>query len=117
MQHLVRLVAAIAVLAPGAIITQTFAQSSPSKPLRAVIPFAAGSFTDVLPRVVFEQVGKQLGQTIVVENRTGAGGTIGTAAVARAEPDGYSLLATSSAHTITPAIYPKLNYDTGRDLT
>jgi len=53
----------------------------------------------------------------VVENRTGAGGTIGTAAVARADPDGYTLLATSSAHTITPAIYPKLSYDTGRDLS
>jgi tripartite-type tricarboxylate transporter receptor subunit TctC len=104
-----------------AIVTAAFsiatAQTWPSKPIRVVIPFAAGSFTDVLPRVVFDQVGKQLGQTVIVENRAGAGGTIGTAAVVRAEPDGYTLLATSSAHTITPAIYPNLNYDTARDLS
>jgi len=101
-----------------AVFTQAAAaQTWPVKPVRVIIPFAAGSFTDVLPRVVFDQVGKQLGQTFVVENRTGAGGTIGTAAVARADPDGYTLLATSSAHTITPAIYPKLSYDTGRDLS
>ncbi len=108
-------------LAAIAIVTTAFsiasAQTWPSKPIRVVIPFAAGSFTDVLPRVVFDQVGKQLGQTVIVENRTGAGGTIGTAAVVRAEPDGYTLLATSSAHTITPAIYPNLNYDTARDLS
>ena len=71
----------------------------------------------MLPRVVFDQVGKQLGQTIVVENRTGAGGTIGVAAVVRADPDGYTILANSSAHTIAPAIYPNLAYDTARDLT
>src|SRR5262245_16702432 len=93
------------------------AQSWPAKPIRAVIPFAAGSLTDVLPRVVFDQVGKQLGQTIVVENRTGAGGTIGVTAVVRAEPDGHTILANSSAHTIAPAIYPNLAYDTGRDLS
>ena len=93
------------------------AQTWPTKPIRAVIPFAAGSLTDVLPRVVFDQVGRQLGQTIVVENRTGAGGTIGVAAVAKADPDGHTILANSSAHTIAPAIYPNLAYDTARDLT
>jgi tripartite-type tricarboxylate transporter receptor subunit TctC len=93
------------------------AQTWPSKPIRAVIPFAAGSFTDVLPRVVFDPVGKQIGQTIVVENRTGAGGTIGVAAVVRADPDGHTILANSSAHTIAPAIYPNLTYDTARDLS
>jgi tripartite-type tricarboxylate transporter receptor subunit TctC len=93
------------------------AQTWPTKTIRAIIPFAAGSFTDVLPRVVFDQVGKQLGQTIIVENRTGAGGTIGTAAVVKADPDGYTLLANSSAHTIAPAIYPNLSYDTARDLS
>ena len=93
------------------------AQTWPTKPIRAVIPFAAGSLTDVLPRVVFDHAGKQLGQTIVVENRTGAGGTIGVAAVVRAEPDGHTILANSSAHTIAPAIYPNLSYDTARDLT
>jgi tripartite-type tricarboxylate transporter receptor subunit TctC len=93
------------------------AQTWPSKPIRAVIPFAAGSFTDVLPRVVFDHVGRQLKQTIVVENRTGAGGTIGVAAVVRADPDGHTILANSSAHTIAPAIYPNLAYDTARDLS
>jgi tripartite-type tricarboxylate transporter receptor subunit TctC len=93
------------------------AQSWPAKPIRAIVPFAAGSLTDVVPRVVFDQVGSQLGQTIVVENRGGAGGTIGTGAVAKADPDGYTLLANSSAHTIAPAIYPNLTYDTARDLT
>jgi tripartite-type tricarboxylate transporter receptor subunit TctC len=106
-------VTTIAVLAPSLAVAQTW----PSKPIRAVIPFAAGSLTDVLPRVVFDHVSRQIGQTIVVENRTGAGGTIGVAAVARAEPDGYTILANSSAHTIAPAIYPNLSYDTARDLT
>src|SRR5262249_62015735 len=70
----------------------------------------------VLPRVVLDQAATQVKQPIVVENRGGAGGTIGTGAVAKAEPDGYTLLTTSSAHTITPAIYPNLPYDTARDL-
>ena len=114
MKHMAWIVAATALAAHAHVAS---AQTWPSKPIRAVIPFAAGSLTDVLPRVVFDHVGKQLGQTIVVENRTGAGGTIGVAAVARAEPDGHTILANSSAHTIAPAIYPNLSYDTARDLT
>ena len=108
------------ILAATALAAYTHAASAqtwPSKPIRAVIPFAAGSLTDVLPRVVFDHVGRQLGQTIVVENRTGAGGTIGVAAVAKADPDGHTILANSSAHAIAPAIYPNLPYDTARDLT
>jgi len=93
------------------------AQAWPSKPIRVIVPFAAGSFTDVLPRVVLDQASTRVKQPIVVENRGGAGGTIGTGAVAKAEPDGYTLLATSSAHTITPAIYPNLPYDTANDLS
>lgn len=87
----------------------------PTKPIRAVIPFGPGSATDIVPRIVFDQVGKDLGQQIVVENRGGAGGTIGEAQVAKSDPDGYTLLATSSAHTIAPALYSKLSYDTKRD--
>lgn len=98
-------------------VASASAQTWPTKPIRAVVPFAAGSLTDVVPRVVFDQVGKQLGQTIVVENRGGAGGTIGVGVVVRADPDGHTLLANSSAHTIAPAIYPNLAYDTARDLT
>lgn len=91
------------------------ADTYPTKPIRAIIPFGAGSATDIIPRIVFEQLSKQVGQPIIVENRGGAGGTIGSLAVAKADPDGYTLLVTSSAHTITPALYPNLTYDVGRD--
>ena len=91
------------------------AQSWPNKPIRAIIPFGAGSATDVVPRIVLEQLSAQLGQPIVVENRGGAGGTIGSAMVAKADPDGYTILVNSSAHTITPSIYPNLSYDVIRD--
>lgn len=89
----------------------------PAKPIRMMIPFGAGSATDVIPRIVFDRLGAQLGQQIVVENRGGAGGTIGEAMVAKADPDGYTLLTTSSAHTIAPALYPHLSYDVARDFT
>src|SRR5919197_6650986 len=91
------------------------AQSWPARPIRVVIPFTAGSTIDIVARIVFEPLGQQLGQTLVIENRGGAGGTVGTAAVARAEPDGYTLLAHSSAHVTTPAIYPNASYDTAND--
>lgn len=96
-------------------VSAALGDSYPSKPIRAIIPFGAGSATDVIPRLVFDQLSSQLGQPIIVENRGGAGGTIGSAAVAKADPDGYTLLVNSSAHTITPAIYPNLNYDAGQD--
>ncbi len=91
------------------------AQSWPARPIRVLIPFGAGSATDLIPRTVFEQLSPQLGQPIVVENRVGAGGTIAVGTVARAEPDGYTLLAHSNAHTISPAIYSKLSYDPAED--
>lgn len=91
------------------------AQGWPAKPLRAIVPVGAGSSTDIVHRIVLEQLSEQLGQPIVVENRLGAGGTIGTAAVAKAQPDGYTLLANGSAHTIAPALYKNLPYDPVRD--
>lgn len=91
------------------------AQAWPTKPLRAIVPVGAGSSTDIVHRIVLEQVSEQLGQAIVVENRVGAGGTIGTAVVAKAQPDGYTLLAIGSALTITPALYKNLSYDPVRD--
>jgi tripartite-type tricarboxylate transporter receptor subunit TctC len=91
--------------------SQASAQSWPSRPIKVIIPFGAGSATDVVPRIVFDQLSPQLGQPIVVENRTGAGGTLGTAAVAKAEPDGYTLLAHSNAFSVSPAIYSNLSYD------
>ena len=94
---------------------EAVAQAWPSKPIRAIIAFAAGSATDVIPRVVFEPLSAQLGQPIVVENRGGAGTTIAGGMVAKAEPDGYTLLATSSAHTLVPTVYPRAPYDTAAD--
>jgi tripartite-type tricarboxylate transporter receptor subunit TctC len=91
------------------------AQTWPSKPIRAVVPFAAGSATDIVPRVVLDPLSAQIGQPIVVENRGGAGTTIGSAVVAKAEPDGYTVLATSSAHTLVPTVYPNASYDTASD--
>jgi tripartite-type tricarboxylate transporter receptor subunit TctC len=92
-----------------------WADTYPSKTIRVIIPFGPGSATDVIPRIVFDQLSRQFGQAIVVENRGGAGGTIGSMAVAKADPDGYTLLVNSSAHTITPAIYQNLPYDVTND--
>jgi tripartite-type tricarboxylate transporter receptor subunit TctC len=88
----------------------------PTHLIKATIPFGAGSATDVVPRLVFDRLGAELGQPIVVENRTGAGGTLGTAQVAKAAPDGYSVLAHSSALTIAPAIFANLTFDATKDL-
>src|ERR1700743_866372 len=93
------------------------AETWPSRLIKATIPFGAGRATDVVPRVVFEQLAAELGQSIVVQNRPGAGGTVGTAFVAKAEPDGYTVLAHSSALTIAPAIFPDLTFDARRDLS
>ena len=92
------------------------AETWPSRLIKATIPFGAGSATDVVPRLVFDRLSAELGQSIVVENRPGAGGTLGTAMVARADPDGYSVLAHSSALTIAPAIFPDLSFDARTDL-
>ena len=91
------------------------AETWPSKSIRAIVPFAAGSTTDIIPRVVFNQLSTSLGQSIVVENRAGAGGTIGSGFVATSEPDGYTLLAHGSALTISPALYSNLSFDPMRD--
>ena len=91
------------------------AQAWPAKSVHVVIPIAPGSVTDLVPRLVMEQMAEQMGQSVVFENRPGAGMTLGAAAVAKAAPDGYTVLATSSAHTIAPALYPNLNYQPARD--
>jgi tripartite-type tricarboxylate transporter receptor subunit TctC len=93
-----------------------WAQAWPTKPIRAILPVAPGTGVDTVTRLVFHQLSLQLGQQIVIENRGGAGGTIGVAAVAKADPDGYTILAHSSSHTIAPAIYANLPYDPARDL-
>jgi tripartite-type tricarboxylate transporter receptor subunit TctC len=83
--------------------------------LTAVVPVGAGSTTDIIPRIVFEQLSSQLGQNIIVENRAGAGTTIGAAYVAKSAPDGYTMLVNSSAHAISPSLYPNLSYHPARD--
>ena len=88
----------------------------PSKPIRAVVPFAAGAATDIVARAVLEQVSRQLGQPIIIDNKPGAGGTIGSSVVAHAEPDGYTLLVHSNTYTVTPATYKNLNYDPVKDM-
>jgi tripartite-type tricarboxylate transporter receptor subunit TctC len=92
------------------------ADTWPSKPVKAVVPFGAGSATDIIPRIVFEQLQSQLGQTIVVENRGGAGGTIGALQVVKSDPDGYTWLVHSSAHTVAPALYSNLPFKAETDL-
>lgn len=106
------LVAGVVLLAAGA-----QAEVWPSRLIKATIPFGAGSAADVVPRLVFDRLAAKLGQAIVVENRPGAGGTIGTATVVKADADGYSILAQSSALTISPAIYPDLSFDITKDLS
>lgn len=97
--------------------TQSFAQSWPSKPIRVIVPYSPGSATDLIPRTIFAKVQEQLGQPIIVENRPGASSTIGTAAVAKAEPDGYTILVASSAYTIVPSTVANLPYDPLHDLS
>jgi tripartite-type tricarboxylate transporter receptor subunit TctC len=95
---------------------QTPAPAWPAaQPIKVIIPFTAGSATDVIARTVFEQVGSQIGQTFVIDNRVGASGTLGANAVAKADPDGYTLLVNSSSHTVTPSTFGNLPYDTEKD--
>ena len=91
------------------------AQTWPAKLIKAIVPAGAGSAVDLIPRTVFEPLSAQLGVPIVVENRAGAGNIIGANAVARSEPDGYTILANSSAHTITPWAFASVPYDTEKD--
>jgi len=93
------------------------AQEWPTKAVRIIVPFTPGSGTDIMARTVSAQLSSQLGHPIVIENRPGAGGTIGGALVAKAAPDGYTLLVHSSSYTVTPSTYQNLSYDTLRDLT
>ncbi len=100
-----------------ALASPVAAQVWPFKPIRAFIPFAAGSAADVIPRAVFDQIGPVIGHPIIVENRGGAGGALGVGEVVRAPPDGYTILADSSALSVAPWIVPDLPYDTEKDLS
>ena len=87
----------------------------PDHPVRFLVPYPPGGGTDVIARIVQQKFGQLLGQPIVIENRGGAGGSVGTEVVAKAPPDGYTVLFTLSSHTINPAIFPKMAFDTVRD--
>ncbi|GAC1390082.1 MAG: tripartite tricarboxylate transporter substrate binding protein [Variovorax sp.] len=107
-------IALVALVAASAACAQA---AYPTKPIRFIVPFTAGSGTDTIARAVADTMSKGLGQTIIVDNRPGAGGTIAAAMVAKGEADGYTVLIHSSGHALNPAIYPNLTYDTLRDLT
>jgi len=92
------------------------AENWPARMIKATIPFGAGSAADVVPRLLFDRLAIELGQPIVIENRAGAGGTLGSGLVAKADPDGYSILSNSNALVIAPAIFPNLAFDPVRDL-
>jgi tripartite-type tricarboxylate transporter receptor subunit TctC len=87
------------------------AESYPSRPIRVIVPFTAGGGTDIVARTIMPKVGDALGGTIVIENRGGAGGVVGTATVAGASPDGYTLGLVSAGHAVNPSLYKKLPYD------
>jgi tripartite-type tricarboxylate transporter receptor subunit TctC len=106
-----------AALATPALPRLAQAQSWPERSIRATVPFSAGSSLDIVGRIVLDPLSSQLGQPIVVENRGGAGGTIGSAMVAKAEPDGYTILINASAHSSAPAAYPNIPYDPARDFS
>src|SRR3954464_14222282 len=89
----------------------------PTKPVNLIVPYPPGGGTDVIARIVQEPLAKQLGQPVLIENRGGAGGSIGTAVAAKSAPDGHTLLFTLSSHTINPAIYHSLPFDTERDFS
>ena len=92
------------------------AQAWPAKSVRLVVPFPPGGSTDIVARIVAQKLGERLGQSMVIENRGGAGGTLGAAQVAKAAPDGYTLLvASTSTHVVAPGVYPKLEYDPVKD--
>ena len=92
-------------------------QDWPTRQIKLIVPFTPGSATDIVGRAVFDQIGRDAGQTVVVENRGGGGTTIGSAAVAKADPDGYTLLVNSTSHVVVATTFPKLPYNVAEDFT
>src|SRR3954469_4007705 len=109
-----------AAAAAGATGVVPFAQAQgaawPTKPVMMIVPFPAGGGTDAFARTLAAQFAKQTGKQLVIDNRGGAGGTVGATLAARAAPDGYNVFMGAVHHTIAPSIYPKLDYDLQKDL-
>jgi tripartite-type tricarboxylate transporter receptor subunit TctC len=108
-------IGSVLVVAMTAVALQAAAQEYPARPVRAIIAFPPGSGTDVIGRIVTQKVSEYWGQQVVADNRGGAGGSIASAIVAKALPDGYTLLINSNAHAVNPSFYAKLPYDTLKD--
>jgi len=106
---------ALAVAVSAAITVPATAQTYPSKSIRLVVPYPPGGGTDIIARIVGQRLTENLGQQIIIDNRGGAGGTIGTDIVAKSPADGYTILMAPTSHVINPSIYSKLPYDTTRD--
>ena len=119
MRHFVRQLCRVALLSCflGVTASAALAQAYPNKPIKLIVPFAPGGFTDVVARILGQKLSVSLGQPFVIENKAGAGSTIGTDFVAKAAPDGYTLVMVSTTHVISPAIYPKLPYDPIKSFT
>ncbi len=106
---------ALAAIALVTSLPATAQQGYPNKAIRVIVPFAAGSTTDIIARAITDKMSASMGQPIVVDNRGGASGTIGQAAVATAAPDGYTIMIHSSSHTVSPSTFAKLSFDTVND--
>lgn len=112
------LVSRIAIcLSSALMIGAVQAQSWPTKPIKFIVPYPPGGGTDVIARIVQEPLAKELGQQVIIDNRGGAGGSIGSALAAQSPSDGYTVLFTLSSHTINPSFYPRLPFDTERDFS
>ena len=113
---MIRVVIAAAYFSLAAFAPSSAAQAWPSKPVRFIVPFSTGGTTDIVARVYAQRLTETLATQFVVDNRTGAGGTIGTEAGARAAPDGYTCVFGSTSSTaVSPGLYPKLSFDIVRD--
>jgi tripartite-type tricarboxylate transporter receptor subunit TctC len=108
---------AIAIIAVLLLPSQAFAEKYPDKPVKIIIPFAAGGVTDIAGRLIAQKLSERLGQQFYIENVGGAGGNLGMAQVARAPNDGYTLLLASSSITVNPSLYAKMPFDVEKDLT
>jgi tripartite-type tricarboxylate transporter receptor subunit TctC len=115
-RHLVSIISAVGLfMTQLMLMPQAHCQAWPTKPIKFIVPYPPGGGTDVIARILQEPLSQELGQQIIIDNRGGAGGSIGTDIASKSPPDGYTVLFTLSSHTINPAIYTKLNFDTEKD--